>query len=76
MGSLEIVRYPAGISVVAAGQTLFFPYKIIQFMTLKKEGTAEAPIWTLHIRTATDKVNLSSTKSLEEDFKGVCMHFH
>ena len=76
MGSLEIIRYPAGISVVAAAQTLFFPYKIIQFMTLKKEGTAEAPIWTLHIRTATDKVNLSSSKSLEEDFRAVCMHFH
>lgn len=76
MGSLEIIKYPAGITVVAASQTLFFPYKVIQFMNLKKEGTAEAPIWTLHIKTTTDKVNLSSTRSLEEDFKAVCMHYN
>ncbi len=76
MGSLEIIRYPAGICVVAAAQTLFFPYKVIQNMTLKKEGSAEAPIWTLHIRTTSTAVNLSSTKSLDEDFRAVCMHFH
>ncbi len=76
MGSLELKRFPAGIYVQASGQTLFFPYKIIQFLTLKKEGTAESPTWTLHIRTNMDKINLSTSRSIEEEFREICMHFH
>jgi hypothetical protein len=75
-GVLELVKYPNGLSVKSGAQTFFFPFKIIQFMTLKREGTAEAPTWTLHIRTATDKINLQSSRSLDEDFKAICMHFH
>lgn len=75
-GILELVRYPNGITVMAGKQTYFFPFKIIQFMSLKKEGTEAAPIWTLHIRTVTDKINLQSSRPLDEDFKATCMHFH
>jgi hypothetical protein len=75
-GTLELVRYPNGITVVAGKQTYFFPFKIIQFMSLKKEGTEAAPIWSLHIRTTTDKINLQSSRSLDEDFKATCMLFH
>jgi hypothetical protein len=75
-GQLELTKYPNGISVRSGAQTFFFPFKIIQFMTLKQEGSAESPVWTLHIRTATDKINLQSSRSLDEDFKSICMHFH
>jgi hypothetical protein len=75
-GVLELTKYPNGVSVRSGAQTFFFPFKIIQFMTLKQEGTATSPVWTLHIRTTTDKINLQSSRSLDEDFKGICMHFH
>ena len=75
-GVLELVKYPNGLSVKSGTQLFFFPFKIIQFMTLKREGTSDAPTWTLHIRTTTDKINLQSSRSLDEDFKAICMHFH
>ena len=75
-GVLELVKYPNGITVTAGRQTYFFPFKIIQFMSLKKEGTDAAPVWTLHIRTTTDKINLQSSRPLEDDFRAVCMMFH
>lgn len=76
MASLEIKQFPAGISVSAGTQLFFFPYKIIQHVALKREGTAEAPIWTLMIRTAQDKINLQSSKCLDTEFAALCMHFH
>ncbi len=76
MSALEIKQFPAGISVSAGTQLFFFPYKIIQHVALKREGTAEAPIWTLTIRTSQDKINLQSSKNLDAEFAALCMHFH
>jgi hypothetical protein len=57
-------------------QLFFFPYKIIQHVALKREGTSEAPIWSLTIRTAQDKINLQSSRNLDAEFAALCMHFH
>lgn len=76
IGTLEFKQYPNGIGVNAATQHFFFPYKIIQHLSLTKGGTPENPIWTLHIRTTTDKINLQSSRNLEVDFASICMLYH
>ena len=78
-GGLEFKQYPHGIGVSTATQQFFFPYKIIQHLSLTKAVAAAAPegaIWTLHIRTTTDKINLQSSRNLEADFASICMLYH
>lgn len=77
-GGLEFKQYPNGLGVNTATQQFFFPYKIIQHMSLTKAATAapEGVIWTLHIRTVTDKINLQSSRNLEADFASICMLYH
>lgn len=76
-GHLEFKQYPNGIGVSSASQHFFFPYKIIQHLSLTKGGAApENPVWTLHIRTTTDKINLQSSRNLEADFSSICMLYH
>lgn len=74
VGQLEFKQYPNGIGVHTATQQFFFPYKIIQHLSLTRNG--EGTVWTLHIRTATDKINLQSSRNLEADFASICMLYH
>ena len=79
VGTLEFKHYPNGIGVNTATQQFFFPYKIIQHLSLTRAVAPAAPesaIWTLHIRTTTDKINLQSSRNLEADFASICMLYH
>lgn len=79
IGVLEFKQYPNGIGVSTTTQQFFFPYKIIQHLSLTKAVAVAVPegaIWTLHIRTTTDKINLQSSRNLEADFSSICMLYH
>lgn len=87
---LELKKYPNGLGVIVQrdatpsgqdsitfggpSQQYFFPYKVIQFMTLTRN--AEKGSYVLHIRTVTDKINLETSRDIEADFAEICMLYH
>ncbi len=73
---LDIQCYPFGVNISSGGRQYFFPYKTIQFLQLERRSDAGAAhIWVLHIRTEKDKINLTSVRDLEADFKVLMMTY-
>ncbi len=72
---LEIQCYPFGVNISSGGRQYFFPYKTIQFLQLERRGENGVTTWVLHIRTEKDKINLTSVRDLEADFKVLMMAY-
>lgn len=72
---LEIRNYPAGVEIASGPRQYFFPYKTIQFLQLERRQEGGATLWTLHIRTDRDKINLTSARDLEADYRALMMAF-
>ncbi len=72
---LEIQCYPFGVNISSGGRQYFFPYKTIQFLQLERRGEGGVTTWVLHIRTEKDKINLTSVRDLEADFKVLMMGY-
>ncbi len=69
--SLAIQTFMHGFSVVAGNKQFFFPYRVIQSINLSKVDSG----YILHIKTDTEKVNLNSHVSLDNEFQQICRHF-
>ncbi len=72
---LEIHTYPAGVEISSGSRQFFFPYKTIQFLQLEQRIEGGQPQWVLHIRTDRDKINLSSHRDLNSDFKALMISY-
>ncbi len=73
---LEIQCYPFGVNIGSGARQYFFPYKTIQFLQLERHADVSGVMtWTLHIRTEKDKINLTSARDLEADFKVLMMTY-
>lgn len=73
---LEIQCYPFGVNIVSGARQYFFPYKTIHFLQLERHVDASGTLtWILHIRTEKDKINLTSARDLEADFKVLMMTY-
>lgn len=72
---LELHIYPFGFEVASGARHYFFPYKTIQFLQLERGIEAGVTIWTLHIRTDRDKINLKSHRDLEADFRAIMIGY-
>jgi hypothetical protein len=72
---LEIRTYSAGVEISSGARQYFFPYKTIQFLQLERRTEGERKIWALHIRTDRDKINLTSARDLEADFRALMIAY-
>jgi hypothetical protein len=72
---LEIQCYPFGVNISSGARQYFFPYKTIQFLQLERKVEAGVATWVLHIRTEKDKINLTSARDLEGDFRALMVAF-
>ena len=72
---LEIHTYSAGVEISSGTRQYFFPYKTIQFLQLERRAEGERKIWTLHIRTDRDKINLTSARDLDADFRALMIAY-
>jgi hypothetical protein len=68
---LEIICYSGGVNISSGLRQYFFPYKTIQFLQLE-QGAGQ---WILHIRTDRDKINLSSVRDLNADFRALMISY-
>lgn len=76
--TIEFQAYPHGVGVVIGGgiRTYFFPWRMIEGMHLeKKVAESGQPVWALTIQTAKERVNLSSSRNIEADYKNLCMNY-
>jgi hypothetical protein len=72
---LELRTYPFGIEIGSGTRQYFFPYKTIQFLQLERGVEGGSAIWTLHIRTEKDKINLKSSRDLDADFRAIMVGY-
>jgi hypothetical protein len=70
---LEIRPYPAGVEISSGARQYFFPYRTIQFLQLERR--LDAKLWVLHIRTDRDKINLTSARDLDADFRALMIAY-
>ena len=76
ISNLEIHTYSAGVEISSGARQYFFPYKTIQFLQLERRvGADERKIWTLHIRTDRDRINLTSARDLDADFRALMIAY-
>ena len=68
---LELRTYSAGVEISSGARQYFFPYKTIQFVQLERRPGA----WILHIRTDRDKINLTSSRDLDADFRALMIAY-
>ena len=68
---LEIICYSGGVNIISGARQYFFPYKTIQFLQLEQGNNQ----WILHIRTDRDKINLSSARDLNADFRALMISY-
>ncbi len=68
---LEIRTYSAGVEISSGARQYFFPYKTIQFLQLERRPG----VWILHIRTDRDKINLTSSRDLDADFRALMIAY-
>ncbi len=72
---LEIRPYPAGVEISSGARQYFFPYRTIQFLQLERRAEGPTKLWVLHIRTDRDKINLTSARDLDSDFRGLMIAY-
>jgi hypothetical protein len=72
---LEIRTYSAGVEIASGTRQYFFPYKTIQFLQLERRVEGERKTWALHIRTERDKINLTSVRDLDADFRALMIAY-
>jgi hypothetical protein len=76
--SLDLQAYPHGLGITAAGgtKTYFFPWRVIEGIHVeKKTSEAGIPFWALTVQTAKDRINLTSARSLDADYRTICMNY-
>jgi hypothetical protein len=76
--SLELQAYPHGLGITAAAgtKTYFFPWRVIEGIHVeKKTSEAGIPFWTLTVQTTKDRINLTSARSLDADYRCICMNY-
>ena len=73
---LDIICYSGGVNISSGPRQYFFPYKTIQFLQLERRPeSAGSSSWILHIRTDRDKINLTSARDLESDFRALMISY-
>ena len=76
--SLDLQAYPHGLGITAAGgtKTYFFPWRVIEGIHVeKKTSETGIPFWALTVQTAKDRINLTSARSLDADYRTICMNY-
>jgi|LauGreDrversion4_2_1035121.scaffolds.fasta_scaffold232002_2 hypothetical protein len=76
--SLDLQAYPHGLGITAAGGTksYFFPWRVIEGIHVeKKTSETGIPFWALTVQTAKDRINLTSARSLDADYRTICMNY-
>jgi hypothetical protein len=72
---LDIICYSGGVNISSGPRQYFFPYKTIQFLQLERRPETTGNSWILHIRTERDKINLTSARDLESDFRALMISY-
>lgn len=75
--TLELQAYPYGLGVTLGGgaKSYFFPWRVIEGIHCEKKQTdAGQAYWTLTVQTAKDRINLTSARNLDADYKNICMN--
>jgi hypothetical protein len=77
--ALELQVYPHGLGISTNGGTksYFFPWRVIEGVHVERKTSdaAGTPFWALTVQTAKDRINLTSVRNLEADYRAICMNY-
>jgi hypothetical protein len=76
--ALDIQAYPHGLGITVGGgvKSYFFPWRVIEGVHLeKKSSEAGVVFWALTVQTTKDRINLTSARNLEADYRTICMNY-
>lgn len=76
--SVEITVYPHSLGVTAAGgaKSYMIPFRTIELMSLERRGDATMPVWVLSIQTTRQTLNMTSGRSIENEFRAASIAYN